>query len=600
MADILCSLNNIHKSFGSRTLFHQLKFSIYEKERIAIVGPNGSGKSTLLKIIALLEPTDQGEISLKKNTKVSYVPQSDSFDLKASVIDIVKASTNLNDDIESEVQASIALSQCGFEDFNITPSELSGGWRKRLQIASAISQEPDLLLLDEPTNHMDWESIEWLESLLNKIQSTYIVISHDRAFLDNTTNKTIEISPLYQEGYKEYKASYTKFLDLKADVIETQLNLQSQMENKARREVSWLRAGVKARTTKSQSRIKEAHSLLSNLSQLKSQNYSQKTARIEIEQTGRKTKKLIEVKNLSFNYKDSPLLFSDLNFKLGPKQNLGLLGMNGSGKSSFVKVLTKALTPTKGEVVWADDLKVVFIDQHKESIDLNSTILQYLGDGADRVIFNDQSVHVASYASKFLFPTEKLNIKIEQLSGGEKARLVLAKKLLQPADVLILDEPTNDLDIDTIEHLEDTLDAFKGLLIVISHDRYFLSRLCDIYLSFGERNEFYADVNQWLKDRKKLLSTEPKLSEQKEPADKPKQKKIQKKLSFKEKFELDNIESNIQSLEQDLQAQELQLQDPNIIENHELMQNCTKEISELQAKIAKLYSRWQELEEMSK
>lgn len=594
MSDILCSLNNIHKSFGARTLFKEIKFSIYDKERIAIVGPNGSGKSTLLKIMAGIEPVDSGDVSVRKNSQISYVPQSDNFELNKSLVDIVKDNIQNLDEIEQEVQSSIALSQCGFEDFSVTPKSLSGGWRKRLQIACAMAQEPDLMLLDEPTNHMDWESIEWLEGLLNKIGSAYIVISHDRAFLDNTTKKTVEISPLYSDGYKEYKASYSKFLDLKAEVIENQLNLQSQLENKARREVAWLRAGVKARTTKSQSRIKEAHSLLDNLKQLKSQNYSQQKANIEIEQTGRKTKKLIELKDLSFNYPDQEPLFEELNFKLGPKQNLGLLGMNGSGKSTFINVLTKKLKPTAGEVILAEDLKVVFIDQHRESIDNNSTILNYLGDGSDRVIFNQESVHVASYASRFLFPSEKLNIKIEQLSGGEKARLVLAKKLLQPADVLILDEPTNDLDIDTIEHLEEILESFKGLLIIVSHDRYFLSRLCDVYLSFGVKNEFYADIDQWLNDRKKTHTPSKKEDLKKEEPQKP---KSNKKLSYKEKFELENIESKIQGLEEELGDLEQELQSPKTLEDHKLMSEYTKKISELQATIASLYDRWQQLEE---
>ncbi|MCH2534677.1 MAG: ABC-F family ATP-binding cassette domain-containing protein [Bdellovibrionales bacterium] len=595
MSEILCSLNNIDKSFGAKNLFSQIKLSIYDKERIAIVGPNGSGKSTLLKIMAGLETVDNGDVSVRKNIQISYVPQEESFNKSVPILEIVKHNLTGLDDIEKDVQASIALSQCGFEDFTVTPQSLSGGWKKRLQIACALAASPDLLLLDEPTNHMDWESIEWLESLLNKLHCTYIVISHDRAFLDNSTKKTIEISPLYSDGYKEYKASYSKFLDLKAEVIENQLNLQSQLENKARREVSWLRAGVKARTTKSQARIKEAHNLLENLKQLKSQNNSQQKANIEIEQTGRKTKKLIEAKNLSFHYPDQDPLFENLNFKLGPKQNLGLLGMNGSGKSTFINVITKALTPSTGEVVWAEDLKVVFIDQHRESIDNSTTILKYLGDGADRVIFNQESVHVASYASKFLFPSEKLNIKIEQLSGGEKARLVLAKKLLQPADVLILDEPTNDLDIDTIEHLEEILEAFKGLLIIVSHDRYFLSRLCDIYLSFGRKNEFYADIDQWLKDRKKSFN-EAKVEESHKPKNEVKPKAT-KKLSYKEKFELENIEPKIQKLEEELSHLEDEIQKPKIIENHQLMGECTQKISELQTNIASLYDRWQELEE---
>lgn len=609
---LLLSANKIQKTVGSKQLFDDLSLGIYANEKIGLIGPNGSGKSTLLKIFSAEDTADEGEISFRKNLNVAVVHQDTHFqgDISAQqfiVDDMLKKGL---DELEAEVAAAMSLSLAGFLDTEVQVSDLSGGWKKRLAIARAMAYDPELLILDEPTNHMDWDGIFWLESWLKSFKNTFIVVSHDREFLNQVTNRTIEINPLYQSGYLSFNCSYQKFLDEKDKYIQAQMTLQESLSNKARREVEWLRAGVKARTTKSQSRINEAHNLLEHLGNVKDRNRSATIkTRLEIDSTERRTKKLIEFKKLSVGYSPDAPLIKDLEMILGPKSCIGLLGDNGSGKSTLLKAVMNDDAILSGEIFKADDLKIVYFDQRREQLPQDINLIQFLGDGSDYMIFKGQSVHVAAYASRFLFASDKMQLKISQLSGGEQARLLIAKLLLNPADVLILDEPTNDLDIETIQILEETISQFEGLAILVSHDRTFLSELCEKFLAIqGDGNwATYAAVDQWIKVRKKkdegrsrskgsssgAKPTEALEALEAEPL------KSKAKLSYKEKQALQTIESDIAKAEKELELITAKLSDPSVIEDRQKFIDTSKDVQKLQDRVDQLYAFWEDLESRS-
>ncbi len=597
---LLISINNLEKVMGSKQLFDGLSFGINEREQLGLLGPNGAGKSTLLKILAGLEEPDSGEVSSRKGLRVAYVKQDVVFDETLNILE--EAATELQklgfDEMEAQVQASIYLSMVGFEDLEQKVAVLSGGWRKRLSLAIAFAQESDLLILDEPTNHMDWDGILWLESHLKSYKKAFILVSHDRVFLDNLCNKTMEINRLYKDGFLAFDCSYQKFIERKQEYIENQLSLQDSMSNKARREVEWLRAGVKARTTKSRGRIKEAHQLLDDLETVKGRNQAGRAkVRFEIDEGGKRSKKLIELKEFSIAYGENVLL-KNLSLKLGPKTCFGILGENGSGKTSLLKALAEEVKNYTGTLFKADDLKTVYFSQKREDLPLDINLIEFLGGGADHVLFKGQSVHVAAYASRFLFASDKMKLKIRHLSGGEQARLLIAKLFLQPADLLILDEPTNDLDIQSIEILEEALGQFDGLVLLVSHDRYFLSQLCDQYLALNVKEDgsgawaLYSDLQQWLNRERNKDVGGPTEDATQRP--KPKNKK---KLSYKEKRQLETIEADIEKAETELAEAQAQLEDPNVYSDHVKMQECSQRVADKQKTVDDLYALWDQLEE---
>lgn len=586
---------------GSKLLFEGLSLGINEGEKIGLIGPNGAGKSTLLKLLAGVDTPDEGEVNRRKNLNMAFVAQEPLFESESGARTyLAKRLENLGmDHFDAEIKASMSLSMAGFTDLEVPIQTLSGGWRKRLSIALAIAQEPDVLILDEPTNHMDWDGILWLENYLKSFKRSIVLVSHDRTFLDNVTNRIVEIHRLYRDGYLSFDCSYHEFISKKEEYIKTQMALQDSMSNKARREVEWLRSNAQARTTKQQARIKEAHALLDDLDTIKSRNSSvHSKTRLEIDATGRKSKKLIELKDLTVNFGDK-VLVKNLNIALGPGKCLGLLGDNGTGKTSLLKVIQGTATNFTGEVKRAEDLKIVYFDQKREELPLNESLIQFLGDGSDYVVFKDASVHVNSYASRFLFSAEKMQLKISQLSGGEQARLLIAKLLLQPADILILDEPTNDLDIDTIEILESTLSGYVGLILLVSHDRYFLGQLCDQYLALNGAGSWatYAEIGQWLRERASKDSNSKKSNDTVSASSASKNKV---RLSYKEKMALETIETDIASAEQDVEKAQSALADPAVLADRGRLTQATAEFETRQKRVDELYELWGALEEKKK
>src|SRR6267154_4936632 len=388
------------------------------------------------------------------------------------------------------------LGRAGFEDLEAQAIELSGGWQKRLAIVEALVQHPDIFLLDEPTNHLDLPGITWLEDLLEAAAFASVIVSHDRYFLENVTTDMAELNRIYPDGSLRVHGSYINFLEKKEEFLHAQSKRQEALENLVHGEIEWLRRGAKARTRKSKARISKAGELMGELADLNSRTRST-TAQIDFSATDRKTKRLIELQDVGYEIEDR-VLFAGLNFILTAGSRVGLVGPNGSGKTSLLRLLRGEWTPTAGEIRRADWLRIVYFDQSRQ-LDTNMTLRRALAPGGDSVVYQDRVIHVASWAAKFLFTGEQLNQPVSRLSGGERARVLIAQLMLQPADVLLLDEPTNDLDIPTLEILEQSLLEFRGALVLVTHDRYMLDRVSTIVLGLDGRGgvQAFADYGQW-------------------------------------------------------------------------------------------------------
>ncbi len=585
---VLLSLDKISKSFGAKPLFVDLSLTIDQGDRIGIIGDNGTGKSTLTKIMANMESSDSGNISRKKNLRMAYIPQVSDHAENSTVWDIVhsKAISGLKD---IEVKTATALSLVGFDDFTSKVNTLSGGWKKRLDIACGIVNEPELLILDEPTNHLDFAGLVWLENFLASTDCTWVMVSHDRTLLERSVNRIVEINKRYDGYVFQSHGKYHDFLEKRIQYMEQQKNLEVVMSNKVRRELEWLNRGPKARATKAQYRMDEAQSLIDELANLRDKMRSSK-AEIDFSASKRKTKEFIKIKNVSKSFGDRSIL-KDFTFNFTNNLRIGLLGGNGVGKSTLLKLLSKKIEADSGEIKHAESLKIVYFDQGRDSLDLTKTLRQVLADGSDCVIFKDRPVHLTSWIKKFGFIPEQADATLGKLSGGEQARTLIAKLMLEPADVLLLDEPTNDLDITTIETLEDSLLEFEGLLVLVSHDRFLISRICDLFIGFtgdGEV-ELFADYTQW---EKSLKAEKKQLKEQKTQKIKAKTKT---KLSYKEKLELQEAETQIEVLEEKIRSLHAQMADPQNFSNFMLLNNLTEELRSSEETLEKTYKRWEEL-----
>jgi ABC transport system ATP-binding/permease protein len=596
---MLLSCESLGKSYGVKPLFTDLSLGLCDGDHVGLIGPNGSGKSTLLKILAGLEEPDRGTRSVRRQLRIGYVPQEPSFVEGHSVEDAL-AQVLLDDGLDPHEQGrriARALSLGGFVRTDQAVSTLSGGWKKRLAIARSLILEPDVLLLDEPTNHLDVEGILWLEGLLKAEPHAFIVISHDRRFLESVTTRIWELNRRYPNGLFEAKGRYSEFLEQRDAALQAQADYQSSLANRVRREVEWLRRGPKARTTKAKARIDSAGRLIGELNEMESRQ-SKGPAGIDFTASGRRSKKLIEVIGLGKSL-GAQLIVGSLDLQLGPGERVGLLGPNGSGKSTLLKLLAGTLTPDAGTITRADRLRVVTFEQHRESLDQQVPLRRALAPaGGDAVVYQDRSVHLVSWAKRFLFKPEQLDLPVSRLSGGEQARLLIARLMLQPADVLILDEPTNDLDIPTLDVLEDSLLEFTGALVLVTHDRWLLDRVSTRLLALDGtgRAEWFADYAQWevaqgknaTEDRRSQISTERAT-----PGGRPKRKG----LSYKEQGEWDQIEAKILESEARVAASQAAVNDPSIASSAADLQERYTTLHAAQADVERLYARWAELDE---
>lgn len=592
---LLFNCQSVSKSYsGTKLLFKDLELSIFSGDRIGLVGLNGCGKSTFLKILAGLEKADTGTLSPKKGLTIGYVPQTCDFsDLSPKEI-LIEA---LNDDLplyEREHLAEAQLSRMGFTGKETSAVTLSGGWKKRLRIAVELISSPDLLLLDEPTNHLDLEGILWLEKFLANEAPTYLLVSHDRYFLQHVTTKTIEISKTYPRGFFASSGSYSEFLARKEEFLKGQLQQEKGIATKARRETDWLRAGVKARTTKAQSRINEAHEILEAYSDIRIRN-EQKRTKIDFASTERKTTKLLVAKNLSKKL-GGKSLFNHLDLTLTPGCRIGLMGANGSGKTTLLRMLADEITPDLGTIKRAEGLKIVYFDQHRSQLPLDISLKEALSPRGDFVTFRGMQIHVNGWCKRFLFSPDLLEMPIRSLSGGERARISIAHLMLQPVDILFLDEPTNDLDIPTLETLEESLLDFPGALVLITHDRCMIDRVCNSVLSLGgsEKIEFFADYAQWKASSQKIVK--PK-KDKKKTSSKP-SNQSKSKISYQEKKEFDAIERKIAKLEKEICSLNHLLEEKEIAEDPERLSEICTTIGLTETQIEQLYLRWEELDNL--
>ncbi len=648
----LLTARDIAKQFAARTLFTGVSLSIDEGERLAMIGPNGAGKSTLLKILAGMDEADGGSVSLRRGLRIAYIAQQDVFDdqdtVRSAVLGPLERAfesgklPHVHDHHELELAAEMALDRVGMGDAAMlaTPTAaLSGGQRKRLSIARGLSVDPDLLMLDEPTNHLDIEGVDWLEQLLKTGGGwsggsahegfASVVITHDRTFLESTATRIVELSRAYPEGTFSVKGGYDEFLRRKQEFLEGQQKREQALSAEVKEDLRWLSRGAKARRTKSKSRIDASYQRMDELAELRARNAPQKAAQIDFTSTDRQTLKLLTGRGLSKTL-GGRTLFRNVDVLLTPGSVLGLLGPNGAGKSTLIKLLTGEMqsdaptpemlrdeqaiadelphgTPALGTIKRADNLRVVLFSQHRSELDPDKSLGETFSP-ADSVIYRGRLLHVATWAQMFLFSKDQLFSPIRSLSGGELARVHIARLMLEPADVLILDEPTNDLDLASLDVLEESLEEFPGAVVLVTHDRAMLDRLATRVLALdglgGAR--YFTDYPQWKAHAARRgqpaagparasSPAAPNEAVQSAPAAAPAPaKKV--KLSFKEQHELSGMESAIEKAESRMREIEGQMGDPRTLADHKRMASLGQELAEVQARVAGLYARWEELE----
>jgi ABC transport system ATP-binding/permease protein len=594
---LLLSCDSVTKGYGARPLFEDLSFGISEGDRVGLIGPNGSGKTTLLKILAGSEEPDSGIRSLRRGIRVGYVPQDPEFPPGRSVEAVLEEALTNDpaEDFEKAARVAVTLGRAGFNDPTQPVDLLSGGWRKRLAIARELVKRPDVLLMDEPTNHLDVDGILWLEDLLGSEPLAYVVVSHDRWFLENVAGRMLELDRRYPAGLLQAEGSYTDFLEKRDEILRNQAEYQTSLANKVRREVEWLRRGAKARTTKAKGRIQEANRLIAELAEMKARSGPAANARagIDFNASDRKTKKLLVAHGLSKSFGERRIV-SGLDLKLTPGMKLGLIGPNGSGKTTLLSLLDGSLEPDAGRIERADWLRTVRFEQGRETLDKTASLRRALAPEGDSVLYQDRALHVAAWARRFLFPAEQLDTPVSRLSGGEQARILIARLMLQPADLLILDEPTNDLDIPTLEVLEESLMEFPGALVLVTHDRFLLESVSTLVLALdGKGNaEYFADYAQWESAR----TSAPSPPKSVPPKPSPKSAKDPKRLTYREKQEWEGMEEKILEAEDRLAAAQQAVEDPAIATDPTALQERCNVLEAARQEVERLYARWAELE----
>ncbi len=587
----LLTLQSVAKDFGIKEILKAASFSLEEGDRVGLIGTNGSGKSTLLKILAGLEPIDSGDLWVNSSAKVVYLPQQPDLDESKTVLEQVFADSGeqmalvreyeavsdqlahghgdadillsklsaLSQQIETigawelETNAKVVLTKLGIQDFEARIGDLSGGYRKRIAIAAALLSEPDVLLMDEPTNHLDALSVEWLQSYLNRYRGALLLITHDRYFLDQVTNRILELD---RGDLSAYSGNYAYYLEKKAEVEESIASSQKKHAGVLRRELEWLKRGPKARSTKQKARIDRIH-------EMQGQEFKQAQGKVEIATAGRRIgKKVIELNNVSKAYGDRTLI-RDFTYSFNPEDRVGIIGPNGVGKSTLMNIITGQLAPDTGTVEIGATIHIGYFDQHSDDIlaNENQRVIEYLKDVAELVKTADGSVITASQMlERFLFTPNQQYAPLHKLSGGERRRLFLLRVLMMAPNVLILDEPTNDLDVQTLAVLEEYLEDFNGCVIIVSHDRYFLDRCVDMLFAFepdGTLRQYPGNYSVYLEYRKQeeqaqaaqtAAQAKPAKGRSPEPAAKSPDP-ASRKLSFKEKREYEGLEAKILELE---------------------------------------------------
>ena len=636
------TLRSLKKDFGIKEILRDASFSLDEGDKVGLIGTNGSGKSTLLKMIAGLEPIDAGDIWVNSGAKIVYLPQQPDLDPNRTVLEqifadsgekmvLVREYEEISDKLahgqgdteklmarlsslsqrmeavgawDLETNAKVILTKLGIADFDAKIGDLSGGYRKRIAIAAALLSEPDVLLMDEPTNHLDALSVEWLQSYLNRFRGALLLITHDRYFLDRVTNRIIEID---RGDLYTYSGNYAYYLEKKAESEESAISSQRKHAGVLRRELEWLKRGTKARSTKQKARI-------DRIRDMQAQEFKQVQGKVDISTAGRRIgKKVIELTDICKGYNGRTLI-KDFNYNFNPEDRIGIIGSNGAGKSTLMDIITGRVQPDSGTVEIGSTIHMGYFDQHSEDVLMNGNqrVIEYLKDVAELVKTADGSVITASQMlERFLFPPIQQYAPINKLSGGEKRRLFLLRVLMSAPNVLILDEPTNDLDVQTLAVLEDYLEDFNGCVIVVSHDRYFLDRTVDKIFALepgGNLRQYPGNYSVYLDYKKAEEEQQEKVappaksepakssipespnSSQNSKSDKP------KKLSFKEKREYEALETKIPEMEAEKEEIEKILYH-NPPSGFTEVQRLSERLAQLSQEIDTATERWLELAE---
>lgn len=624
------TLRSVKKDFGIKEILTDASFSLAEGDKVGLIGTNGSGKSTLLKIIAGQEPINAGEIWVNASAKIVYLPQEPDLDANKTVLEQIFAdsgekmalireyeeishklahsspSTDLlmarlsvvsqRIDIlgawDLETDARVILSQLGIENLEDKIGNLSGGYRKRIALASALLCEPDVLLMDEPTNHLDALAVEWLQSYLKRFRGALLLITHDRYFLDQVTNRILEID---QGELSGYSGNYAYFLEKKAEAEDKIVSNQRKHAGVLRRELEWLKRGPKARSTKQKARIDRIHAM-------QEQEFKQANAKVEITTVGRRIgKKVIDLTNINKGYGDR-LLIKDFTYIFSPEDRIGIIGKNGAGKSTLMNIVTGQIPPDTGTVEIGSTIHFGYFDQHSEDLGINENqrVIEYLKEVAELVKTNDGSIITASQMlERFLFSPNQQYSPICKLSGGERRRLFLLRILLSAPNVLILDEPTNDLDVQTLGVLEEYLEEFNGCVIVVSHDRYFLDRTVDTIFSFeseGNLRQYPGNYSVYLDYKKSEEQPQEIKVKKSETLDKENVSSKTNKVSFKEKKEYELLEAKIPKMEMEKEEVETILANSPPQDFKEISK-LSERLAQLNQEIDKSTERWLELAE---
>ncbi|MFV0392906.1 MAG: ABC-F family ATP-binding cassette domain-containing protein [Coprobacillaceae bacterium] len=581
---MLLSSASITKHHGDKCILNAISFSIEEQDKIAVLGVNGTGKSTFLKIIAGVEDY-QGTIIRKNNITISYLPQNPDFNKELTIWEQVFKIIDKKEVEDFEVKS--ILTKLGISNHHQKIKELSGGQEKRVALAITLLTPCDLLILDEPTNHLDSSMIEYLEKYLIRFNKALLMVTHDRYFLERITKKIYEIdrSSLY-----EYPGNYSQYLELKAKREEDALMAQKKRNSFLRKEIEWVRAGVQARSTKSKERLERFHTL-NSIDKIES------TKDVELialhSRLGKKTIILDEVSK-SF---DNTILFQNFSYTFKRHDRIGILGDNGSGKSTLLNIIGKELSPTSGTITYGDTIKIGYFKQGTDDMDYSMKVIDYIRETANYITTNQGQLSAKQMCERFLFDSHLQHSKIEKLSGGEKRRLYLLKILLGAPNVLLFDEPTNDLDINTLAILEDYLDSFPGIVIIVSHDRYFLDRICDGMFVFKDKviTKHNGGYSQYLDTATTDIKTKTD-GAKRYAMEKQQQRQNTPRLSSKEKQELENMETFISSLEEEVL--EIDNKMSHSQDNFEEISILSTKREELLKKIDESSERWMYLLEI--
>ncbi|WOI35726.1 ABC transporter ATP-binding protein [Alteromonas sp. CI.11.F.A3] len=638
----ILQLKNITVIYGNPPLLDGVELIVQPKERVCLVGRNGSGKSTLMKVISGDVIADDGQRIIESDTIIARLeqdpPQTTDVTLfdyvaegLADVGDTIKAyhhqtklvaedpsEANLNrlqtlqetlearDAWQFEQQIEQTLTMLKLEP-DISLSTLSGGWRRKAALARALVRSPDLLLLDEPTNHLDIEMIRWLESSLSNYNGAIVFVSHDRAFIRNMATRIVDLD---RGGLTSYPGNYETYLEKKQQDLEVEAAHNAEFDKKLAQEEVWIRQGIKARRTRNEGRVRALKKLRD---ERKARRAVQGNAVVNQHQGTRSGKMVFEVTDLDYAIGGNQIV-KGLNLNVLRGDKLALVGPNGSGKSTLIKLLLGELTPDKGNCKQGTNLEVAYFDQHRHGLDLEQTVIDAVGDGKRDLMVNGHPRHVISYLQDYLFSPERVNAPVKSLSGGEKNRLMLAKLMLKPSNLLVLDEPTNDLDVETLEMLETLLNEYAGTVLLVSHDREFVDNVansCVVFEGEGFLREFiggFTDVESWykdqnakrqqvIKDEKAKVKNETNLSSN-SPSAKSSPRKT-KKLSYKDHRELESLPADIEQYENELAEMQLLVNDPEFFKkgNDETAKTLAL-LAEKEQALSQKYARWDELESM--